>query len=119
MNARLRYLASGTMPLFDILPIDDNDVVQVTGHIAPISLYYLFFFARLAGFQRVDFHIDRVKKFAAIVSPLFWPIAQVSNAILNMRRRRTPFYDENVPALSALNSWRTFVGRTIIVEAVR
>ena len=49
INARLRYLFNGTMPLFDMLPIADNDVVHTTGHINPISLYYLFFFAKLAG----------------------------------------------------------------------
>ena len=61
LNSRIRSLFTGTMPMFDILPIEDNDVTGVDGHIGPISLYYLYFFAKLAGFRTVDFHIDRSK----------------------------------------------------------
>jgi SAM-dependent methyltransferase len=119
INARLRYLFSGTMPLFDIMPITDSDVVHTTGHIGPVSLYYLYYFARLAGFAEVRFHIDRVKRSAALVSPLFYITAQLVHAAMNVRRRGKPYYGENAPAVAALNRWQTFVGRTIIVEAIR
>lgn len=119
INARLRYLFSGTMPLFDIMPITESDVVHTTGHIGPISLYYLYYFARLAGFAEVRFHIDRVKKSAVLLSPLFYAAAQLVNAAMNARRRRKPYFHENAPAVAALNQWRTFVGRTIIIEAIR
>ncbi len=119
INARLRYLFNGTMPLFDMLPIADNDVVHTTGHINPISLYYLFFFAKLAGFCDVRFHIDRVKKSAVALSPAFFLVAKAVGLAMNLRRRRKPHWRENTPALAAMNRWRTFVGRTIIVEAIR
>ena len=119
INARLRYLFSGTMPLFDILPIADNDVVQTTGHINPVSLYYLYFFARLAGFAEVKFHIDRVKKSAVVLSLPFFLISKAVSLAMNLRRRRQPYWEENTPALAAMNRWQTFVGRTIIVEAIR
>jgi len=119
INARLRYLFSGTMPLFDIMPIADSDVVHTTGHIGPISLYYLYYFARLAGFCDVQFHIDRVKKSAVLLSPLFYAASQLVNAAMNLRRRGKPYYPENAPAVAALNRWQTFVGRTIIIEAIR
>ncbi|MDY7109047.1 MAG: class I SAM-dependent methyltransferase [Planctomycetota bacterium] len=119
INARLRYLFSGTMPLFDIMPIAERDVVHTTGHIGPISLYYLYYFARLAGFREVRFHVDRIKKSAVLLSPLFYLAAQCITAAMNVRRRRTPYFEENAPAVAALNHWRTFVGRTIIIEAIR
>jgi SAM-dependent methyltransferase len=119
INARLRYLFSGTMPLFDIMPIADSDVIHSTGHIGPISLYYLYYFARLASFRDVRFHVDRIKKSAVMLSPLFYLAAQIVTAGMNVRRRRKPYFQENATAVAALNRWRTFVGRTMIIEAIR
>lgn len=119
INSRLRYLFNGTMPLFDILPISNHDVVHTTGHINPVSLYYMYFFARLAGFSEVKFHIDRVKKSAVALSPLFFMISKLVDLGRNRRRRRLPYWTENAPAVTAMNRWQTFVGRTIITEATR
>lgn len=119
INARLRYLFNGTIPLFDIVPIAEPDVVQATGHVHPVSLYYLHVFARQAGFSSAHFHIDRVKKSAVLASPLFWVIAQAGGLIANWRRRRLPYWEENAEVVRTVNSWRTFVGRTILMDAVR
>ncbi|MHC4416073.1 MAG: class I SAM-dependent methyltransferase [Planctomycetota bacterium] len=119
INARLRYLFSGTMPLFDILPIAANDVVHTTGHINPVSLYYLYLFARLAGLSEVRFHIDRVKRSAVVLGPLFFLASKLVGLAMNVRRRRRLYWRENACAVAALNRWQTFVGRTIIIEANR
>ena len=118
INGRLRYLFSGTMPLFDMLPIADNDVVHVSGHINPVSLYYLYFFAKLAGFSDIRFHIDRVKKSAVVLSPLFFVASKLVSYAMNVRRRKQPYWSENAQAVAAINQWSTFVGRTIIIEAI-
>jgi SAM-dependent methyltransferase len=119
LNARLRYLLTGTMPLYDVLPIEDADVVHTTGHVNPVSLYYLFYDARRAGFGSVDFHIDRVKRSALLFSLPFYALARVATAVLDLRRRRLPWWEENRAAAAAMNSWRAFVGRTIIADARR
>ncbi|MCH7848417.1 MAG: class I SAM-dependent methyltransferase [Planctomycetes bacterium] len=119
INARLRYLFSGTMPLFDILPIAENDVVHTSGHINPVSLYYLYFFAKLAGFSEIRFHIDRVKRSAVALSPFFFVAAKLVSYAMNVRRRKQPCWNENESAVAAMNQWSTFVGRTIIIEAIR
>ena len=117
LNGRLRFLVDGTMPLFDILPIAETDVIHTSGHIAPISLYYLYYFARVAGFERIDFHIDRVKKSAAFVFPFFVLGSWFLRSAVNVRRRKHPAWAENAEAVAAMNSWRTLVGRTIILDA--
>jgi SAM-dependent methyltransferase len=119
LNARLRYLLTGTMPLYDVLPIEDADVVHTTGHVNPVSLYYLFYFARRAGFDSVGFHIDRVKRSALLFFLPFYALAKAATAVLDLRRRRLPWWEENRAAAAAVNSWRAFVGRTIIADARR
>lgn len=119
VNSRIRYLLNGTMPLFDIMPIAESDVVHTTGHINPVSLYYLYYFARRAGFREIRFHIDRVKRSATLLAPLLWGAGRLADLASNARRRRLPWFPENREAVRAVNRWSTLVGRTIILDAVR
>jgi SAM-dependent methyltransferase len=118
-NARIRSLFTGTMPLFDILPIRESDVVRSGGHINPISVYYLCFFSNLAGFEAVDFSIDRVKRSGVLLSLPLYPLARLCKIFHDARRRSLPYWEENRSSADALYAWRTFVGRTIIVEVTR
>jgi len=118
-NARIRSLFTGTMPLFDILPIGESDVARSSGHINPISVYYLCYFAKRAGFDRVDFSIDRVKRSGVCLSLPIYPLARLCKWFHDSRRRLLPYWEENRFAADALYAWRTFVGRTIIVEVSR
>ncbi|MCC7146564.1 MAG: class I SAM-dependent methyltransferase [Phycisphaeraceae bacterium] len=119
MAGRLRFLLTGTWPLFDILPVSRPDVKAVAGHIGPISLYYLYYFARLAGFTKVDFTVDRAKKSAIALAGPMYPLACLAEVMLNKRRKREDYFAENLPATEALNAWKTLVGRTIIMDARR
>jgi SAM-dependent methyltransferase len=118
-NARIRSLFTGTMPLFDILPIGESDVARSSGHINPISVYYLCYFAKRAGFDRVDFSIDRVKRSGVCLSLPIYPLARLCKWFHDARRRSLPYWKENRFAADALYAWRTFVGRTIILEVTR
>lgn len=117
-NGRIRFLATGTWPLFDIMPHSTRSVVSVSGgHIGPISLYYLYYFAKIAGFATCNWHIDRVKRSASYAAPFIWLAYQLLRPIYSLRQRRRPWYDENRDAIAELNRWQTLVGRTIILEA--
>ncbi len=120
INSRIQYFFTGTMPLYDIMPISEVNVVHVSGHINPISAYYLFYFAKLAGFETVRFHTDRYKKSGTILSVLFWPVIQLVVAINNVKKRaRSPWWRENREGFAAVNSFRMLAGRTTIVDAVK
>lgn len=118
-NGRLRYLVTGTWPLFDIMPWRDTSVVSVSGHIAPISLYYLYYFAKIAGFGRCAWHIDRAKRSARLIAPAIWLLNRLYAPVYGRRRRREPWYDQNRDIMPVMNSWKTLVARTIILEAWR
>ncbi|MEE2780634.1 MAG: class I SAM-dependent methyltransferase [Planctomycetota bacterium] len=118
-NSRVRSLFTGTMPLFDILPIGERDVARSSGHINPISVYYLCYFAKRAGFDRIDFSIDRIKRSGVCLSLPIFPLARICKWFHDARRRSLPYWGENRFAADALYAWRTFVGRTIILEVTR
>ncbi len=119
INARLRYLFTGTMPLYDILPVADQDVVTVSGHIGPLHLYLMHYFAMLAGFERTRFHIDRAKKGSVVIAPLFWLASAAAGVVHDRMRSGLDWWEENRAVARELRAWRTFVGRTTIMEAVK
>lgn len=118
INSRLKYLFSGTMPLFDIMPVNQANAVFTSGHINPISAYYLYYFARLAGLASVRFHTDRYKKSGMFWGALFWPFIKVAVGLSNLRKRaRSPWWKENREAFGAVNSFQMLAGRTTILDA--
>jgi hypothetical protein len=120
INSRIQYLFTGTMPLYDIMPISDVNVVHVSGHINPISAYYLFYFAKLAGFDTVRFHTDRHKKSGVFWGAMFWPVIQLVVALNNLfKRSRASYWQENREGFAAVNSFKLLAGRTTIVDAVK
>ena len=120
INSRVRYLFSGTMPLFDIMPVNQANAVFTSGHINPISAYYLYYFAKLAGFESVRFHTDRYKKSGMFWGTLFWPFIRAVVGIGNATKRsRSPWWEENREAFAAVNSFKLLAGRTTILDAVK
>ncbi|MFP6584771.1 MAG: methyltransferase domain-containing protein [Candidatus Hydrogenedentota bacterium] len=120
-NGRLRYFFTGTWPLFDILPIASHNVIHVSGHIAPISLYYMYYFAKRAGFRECRFHVDRKKRSALLLAPFIYAVNKLLSAKFTSRRKlkKGDAYEENLPVIKALNSFDTLLGRTIIMEAIK
>ena len=89
---------------------------------ATISLYYIYYFAMRAGFRECRFHIDRVKRSSLILAPFIYAAQWMLSPYLNRRRRQkkgSDAFDENLPALEAMNSFRILTGRTVIVEAIK
>lgn len=120
INARLRYLLSGTLPLFDIMPVSSANAIFTSGHINPIGAYYLFYFAKLADLDSVHFHTDRYKKSGMFLGAIFWPFIKLAVAISNATRRsRSQWWEENREAFAAVNSFKLLAGRTTILDAVK
>lgn len=114
-NSRIRSFFTGTMPLFDILPIQEK--AYCNGHINPISLYYLYYFAKRTGFLTPHFYTDRIKRSAACFGWPFYALARICKFFHDRKRKNLFYWEENRPASEALYSWEVFTGRTIIMEA--
>jgi SAM-dependent methyltransferase len=121
MNSRWRMLHSGFAQLFDPLPLDTHDVVHTSGHIHPVSYYYLAYALRRAGFASVSGHFDRFKRSALLPMALFGLPMLLGHAafLLRMRRKRARELRQNRAAVRTMNSFAMLTSRSIIVVAVR
>ncbi|HSA56343.1 MAG TPA: class I SAM-dependent methyltransferase [Gemmatimonadaceae bacterium] len=121
MNSRWRALHSGFAQLFDPLPLDRHDVVHTSGHIHPVSYYYLAFALRRAGFGSVQVHFDRFKRSALVPLALLGIPMLLGHAgfLLRMRRKRPRELAQNRETVAAMNSLAMLTSRSIIVEAVK
>lgn len=119
MNSRWRMLHSGFAQLFDPLPLDTHDVVHTSGHIHPLSYYYLAFALRRAGFQSVSVHFDRFKRSALVPLVLLGVPLLVGRAgfLLRMRRKRPRELAQNREVVADMNSVAMLTSRSIIVVA--
>jgi ubiquinone/menaquinone biosynthesis C-methylase UbiE len=121
MNSRLRYLHSGFATLFDPLSFRSRDAVHTSGHIHPVTWYYLTYQLRQAGFASVDPHFDRRKTSAMLQTLVLFPVVALANALFRMRlrRRRPEVAAENRAVLRDLNGLRMLTSRSVIAVAVK
>jgi SAM-dependent methyltransferase len=119
MNSRWRYLHSGFAQLFDPLPLDRRDVVHSSGHIHPVSYYYLAYALHAAGFEAVDVEYDHFKRSALIGLALLGPAMMIGRIAfrLRMRRKRRLAVEQSRQILAAMNSLRMLTSRSVIVVA--
>jgi ubiquinone/menaquinone biosynthesis C-methylase UbiE len=121
MNSRLRTLHSGFAVLFDPLPLSSDDPVHTSGHINPVSYYYLAYALRRAGFTEVRAEYDRFKSSARALLALFGPIVFVGNALFRrrMNRRKLLAAGENATILDAMSSVEMLTSRSVIAVATK
>lgn len=117
-NSRLRTLLQGFPLLFDPLPLAAGDVRHLSGHIHPISPYFLAIAALRAGLVAPRFHPDRTKTSAVIQTTLLAPALWLAAAAQRRRlRRKWPgVYEQNAVLLRAVNGWGMLTCRTAVLE---
>lgn len=118
MNSRWRNLHSGFAQLFDPLPLERPDVIHTSGHIHPVSYYYLAHAMQRAGFTNIRVHFDRFKRSAFGLMVLFSPLILLGRLgfLLRMARKRPREMEENREWVKAMNSFGMLVSRSVIVE---
>lgn len=119
INSRLRTLHSGFAVLFDPLMLSSNDPVHTSGHINPVSYYYLAYMLFRAGFADVSVEYDRFKNSSrGLLLIAGWYVA-LGNTLFRRRiRSRNPVLDsENRRILDDLNSHQMLISRSVIAVA--
>lgn len=121
INSRLRYLATGFWLLFDPLSLTSTNPVHTTGHIHPITFYYLAYIFHRAGFRTVRVHFDRHKRSAIAWTVLLSPLLLLGRVgfAARVRRKGPDVYAENAALLAAQNGWGMLTSRSIVIEGVK
>ena len=121
IGSRLSYFYAGFWSLFRPLPIETRDPVHVSGHINPVSFYYLAYMLRKAGFQEVRLHFDRLKKSGCTLTLFFYPLIRLPHLVYLKRLalKRPEIYLQNAAILRQMNTWRMLASRTVIVEGLK
>jgi SAM-dependent methyltransferase len=120
-NSRVRTLLQGFPLLFDPLPLGGHDVRHLSGHIHPISPYFLAVAALRAGLVEPRFHPDRTKTSGAILTvllaPALWLAARAQRR--RMQRKWPGVYEENAALLRAIGGWGMLTCRTAVLRALK
>lgn len=119
INSRLRTLHSGFAVLFDPLSLSSKDPVHTSGHINPVSYYYLAYMLSRAGFNTVSVEYDRLKSSARGGLMVAGPFVAIGNALFRRRfRERSPVVaTENGATLDSINSYKMLCARSVIAIA--
>jgi hypothetical protein len=96
-------------------------VRHLSGHIHPITPYYLAVTALRAGLVDLSFHPDRTKTSGAILTALLAPALWLARLAQRrrMQRKWPGVYEQNAALLTALNSWGLFTCRTAVLRAMK
>jgi ubiquinone/menaquinone biosynthesis C-methylase UbiE len=116
INSRWRNLHSGFAVLFDPLLLSSADPVHTSGHINPVSYYYLAYQLTRAGFGSTSVAYDRFKTSARFLVVLCAPVIWIGNQLLRRRlnARKPDVAAENASILDAMWSLDMLTARSII-----
>jgi len=120
--SRLRTLTRGFPLLFNPLPLSYSDPrFALSGHIHPISPYFLAFAALRAGLERPSFHPDRTKSSAAIATVLLSPMLLFGrvSTMVRMRKKQPEVLAENRELIAGQGGWGLLTCRTTVLRAFK
>jgi hypothetical protein len=119
VNSRWRNLHSGFAVLFDPLMLSSTDPVHTSGHINPVSYYYLAYQLRHAGFTSTSVAYDRFKLSAKLLLIICGPVIWIGNQLLRrkLEQRKGAVMAENAAILDDLWSLDMLTSRSVIAIA--
>jgi ubiquinone/menaquinone biosynthesis C-methylase UbiE len=119
LNSRWRYMHSGFAVLFDPLLLSSADPVHTSGHIDPVTYYYLAYQLRRAGFASTSVEYDRFKRSARFLLVFWGPMIWIGNRLLRrkLNARKKDVALENAAILRDLWSLRMLTSRSVIAIA--
>lgn len=115
--SRLSYLLHGFFDLFEPLSFKDEDAGRLCGHIMPLGYFYIEHGMRKAGFHKVSFQYDKIKKSALWLYLLLWPFLKLSmkRYLSKIIKKNEYLYQVNKPQLELINSKEVCCSRSCIL----
>jgi hypothetical protein len=101
------------------LMLSSTDPVHTSGHINPVSYYYLAYQLRRAGFLSTSVTYDRFKLSAKLLLIICGPVIWVGNQLLRRRlnARKSDVASENSEILKDVWSYKMLTSRSVIAIA--
>ena len=72
INSRLRNLWFGFADLMGPLPINNRKIESCSGHISPVSIFYLMHALHESNFQQLDFVVDKYQRSGICKAIILW-----------------------------------------------
>jgi SAM-dependent methyltransferase len=118
-KSRFQFLMTGYSEMYGPLSIKNENAGRICGHIMPLSFNNFHYGLSKAGFQNIEFYIDRRKKGALIPAILFYPLLKLATW---KTKKATKAYDmsvykENEHAIEMMNSLDALSSRSCILVA--
>lgn len=116
MSSRVKYFLYGHHHMF-YGPSDlKEDAGRLCGHINPLAIHYWDYGLRYAGFDSVEYLIDRRKKGSLGLALLFYPLLALGTRLMHRHQRgySDRIYDQNRRVLERVNHLDSLAGRTLI-----
>lgn len=121
MLSRLSFATSGHYSMFPSPSTKPENAGRLCGHVAPLPFQYWHYGLRAAGFPDIQLYPDRIKKGAAGLAVLFWPIIRLSTALHlhRLAKREPPLFDETAEVVRQSNSWAALASRSLVFRATK
>lgn len=118
-KSRINFLLTGYHEMYGGLSAKDENAGRICGHIMPLSYTNFHYGLRKAGFNDIQFTIDKRKRGALIPSILMFPILKFSSFIAekNLKKYDKDVHRENQDIVKQLNSLDLLSSRSCIVIA--
>ena len=119
LASRVRMLLWGFPQLFDPLPLEGGDRRVCSGHIHPISAYFLAHAALRAGLSEISLHSDRTKRSSAflalLLGALLFPCGWFHR--VRLARKHPAVYASNRKLIDDQLAWGMLTSRTVVMRA--
>ncbi len=121
LNSRLRFLWFGYWNLFGPLPVKHGALYSTGGHINPVSFFYIAHALMDAGFEKVEWTVDKPQRSAIAKLVLLYPFIRILGALAYQKEvtKYRTVDAQNAPLVRAMNTTDMLLGRTIVVSAVK
>ena len=118
LSSRLSFLFTGFYEMFGPLSLDPLDARRQWGHIMPLSAYYLAHAMRIAGFTGIEFHADRLKRSALVLSLFLMPLMKLFSFLYGtrIRRKKPVVYHDNADLMKAMGSLKLCSSRSVVLS---
>jgi 2-polyprenyl-3-methyl-5-hydroxy-6-metoxy-1,4-benzoquinol methylase len=118
-KSRLSFLFTGYHEMYGPLSTNHKNAGRISGHIMPLSINNFNYGLKKAGFESINFHIDKRKKSALIPAILFYPFLRFASYRVTKRMKNfdKEIYVENFESISFINSLDALSSRSTIIVA--